>query len=195
MILGDNLGLEEATNIALNALVGRFSYRSRCITPLYSWVKTHWLPIFGYVPMVFYLPWGWFGFNFHSPEDAAKILEGPWPHDGGSIMLKCWRLSFDPAQDYFQFRHLWVLLPGLPLNFWTLKVLMVIGNSIGHFIGVYEQALGALDRKLGQVLVEVDIHSGLLETLDIQWRDRCFHRGWITWVYHFVAHCVERLDT
>jgi hypothetical protein len=88
MILGDDLGLEEATNLALNALVGRFSYRRRCITPLFSWVKTHWFPILGYVPEVFYLPRGWFGFNFHSSEDAAKILEGLWPYDGGSIMLK-----------------------------------------------------------------------------------------------------------
>jgi hypothetical protein len=45
---------------------------------------------------------------------------------------------------------MWVLLPGLPLNFWSLKALMAIGNSIGRFIGVDEQALGAPDRKLGQ---------------------------------------------
>jgi hypothetical protein len=42
---------------------------------------------------------------------------------------------------------------------------------------VDEQALGTPDRKLGWVLVEVDIHSGLLETLEIQWRDQLFsHR-------------------
>jgi hypothetical protein len=39
---------------------------------------------------------------------------------------------------------------------------------------VDEQALGAPDRKLGWVLVEVDLHSGLLETLEIQWRDQLF---------------------
>jgi hypothetical protein len=55
MVLGDDLGLEEATNLALNALVGRFSYRRHCTTPLYNWVKTHWFPILGYVPVVFYL--------------------------------------------------------------------------------------------------------------------------------------------
>jgi hypothetical protein len=37
------------------------------------------------------------------------------------MMLKWWRISFDPAQDYFQYRHLWVLLPGLPLNFWNVE--------------------------------------------------------------------------
>jgi hypothetical protein len=44
---------------------------------------------------------------------------------------------------------------------------MAIGNSIGRFISVNEQALGSSDRKMGRILVEVDIHSGLLETLDI----------------------------
>jgi hypothetical protein len=32
--------------------------------------------------------------------------------------------------------------------------------------------LCAPDRKLARVLVEVDIHNGLLETLEIQWRDQ-----------------------
>jgi hypothetical protein len=51
---------------------------------------------------------------------------------------------------------------------------MAIGNTLGRFIGVDEQALGAPDRKLGRVLVEVDVHSSLLETLEIQWRDQLF---------------------
>jgi hypothetical protein len=76
-------------------------------------------------------------------------------------------ISFDPTQDYFQFRHLWVLLPGLPLNFWNVNDLTSIDNALGRFIKVDEQTLCALDRKLGKILVEVDIHSILLETLDI----------------------------
>jgi hypothetical protein len=51
---------------------------------------------------------------------------------------------------------------------------MAIGNSIGRFISVDEQALGAPCRKLGKILVEVDVHSGLLETLEIQWRDQYY---------------------
>jgi hypothetical protein len=82
MILGDDLGLEEATTLALNALVERFSYHRRCTTPLFTWVKTHWLPILGYVPEVFYLLRGWFGFKFISPVDAAKILDRLWSFDG-----------------------------------------------------------------------------------------------------------------
>lgn len=88
MTLGDDLGLEEATHLALNALVGRYSYRRRCSTPLYTRVKSHWLPVVGYIPEVYYLPRGWFVFIFHSPKDVDKILTGLWPFDGGRIMLK-----------------------------------------------------------------------------------------------------------
>lgn len=85
-------------------------------------------------------------------------------------MLKRWRFSFDPVNDYFQYRHLWVLVPGLPLNLWNEKALTAIGNALGRFIKVDEHALSAPERRMGKILVAVDIHSGLLETIDIQWR-------------------------
>jgi hypothetical protein len=46
---------------------------------------------------------------------------------------------------------------------------MAIGNTLGRFICVDEQSSCSPNRKLGRILVEIDIHSGLLETLDIQW--------------------------
>jgi hypothetical protein len=60
-------------------------------------------------------------------------------------MLKRWRISFDPAQEYFHFRHLWILLPGLPLNLWNKSALMAIGNALGCFICVDDNALCALE--------------------------------------------------
>jgi len=85
-------------------------------------------------------------------------------------MLKCWRDNFDPTQDYFHFRHLWVLLPGLPMHLWNVKSLEAIGNVLGRFIKVYEHELLASDKRMCKVLVELDIHSGLLESLEIVWR-------------------------
>jgi hypothetical protein len=82
-------------------------------------------------------------------------------------MLKRWRVSFDPSQDYFRLRHLWVLLPGLPLHLWNKKALMAIGNSLGCFISVDSKTLTGPDKKLARILVEIDIHEGFLETLDI----------------------------
>jgi hypothetical protein len=89
-------------------------------------------------------------------------------------MVKRWRVSFDPAQDYFRFRHFWVLLSGLPLHFWHAKALEAIGNSLGKFISADLGALKANDKRICKVLVEIDIHSGLLETLEISWRGHHF---------------------
>jgi hypothetical protein len=55
---------------------------------------------------------------------------------------------------------------------------------------VDEQALGAPDRKMGRILVEVDIHSGLLETLEIQWRDQLYTQRLDYMGLPFAALCV-----
>jgi len=84
------------------------------------------------------------------------------------MMLKRWHLSFDLVIECFNFIHLWVILPGLPLQMWNSKYPEAIGNSIGHFIKFDEGALRSLDKIMAKVLVEVDIHLGLLEVLEIK---------------------------
>jgi hypothetical protein len=85
-------------------------------------------------------------------------------------MLKRWRLAFNPDTEYFQLRHLWVLLPGLPLHLWNEEALTAIGNSLGTFIALDTQLLNGSLRKMGRVLVEIDITTNLPETLEIVWR-------------------------
>jgi hypothetical protein len=58
---------------------------------------------------------GWMGFIFKSLEDSTLILNKFWSYGGGSLMLKRWRVGFNPETEYFSFRHLWILLSGLPL--------------------------------------------------------------------------------
>jgi len=41
---------------------------------------------------------------------------------------------------------------------------------LGRFISVDPKTLAGPDNKLARILVELDIHEGLLETLDIDWR-------------------------
>jgi hypothetical protein len=80
--------------------------------------------------------------------------------------------SLRPDDKYFQHRHLWVLLPGLPLQLWNEGALAAIGNSLGTFITVDRLTLSAPNRKMGKILVEMDIHGGLPELLEIEWRGR-----------------------
>jgi hypothetical protein len=87
--------------------------------------------------------------------------------DGGSLMLKRWRVHFNPNTKYFSFLHIWVLLPGLLLQLWNSRALEEIGNVLVCFIKVDEYALRSTDKRMAKVLVEVDINVGLLESLEI----------------------------
>jgi hypothetical protein len=51
-------------------------------------------------------------------------------------MLKRWRVAFNPTTEHFQLRHLWVLLPGLPLHLWNEGALRAIGDTLGKFISL-----------------------------------------------------------
>jgi hypothetical protein len=45
-----------------------------------------------------------------------------------------------------------------------------------------------------KVLVEVDIHTGLLETLEIEWRGHLFVQRLDYWAYLFVVRSVDEPD-
>jgi hypothetical protein len=176
-----DVGLTEACNLALCALVGRLSYKDKSNQSLEDWIAASWQPLLGYLPRVLFLQHGWFGFIFRSPEDTVQILDKFWAIGGGSLMLKRWRLSFNPSTEYFSYRHIWVLLPGLPLQFWNLQALELIGSSLGRFLTVDQASLAKSDRKMAKILVELDVHAGLPDILNIDWRGHLIAQKSTTW--------------
>jgi hypothetical protein len=130
------------------------------------------VPLLGYAPETIFLKGGWLGFHCRNPEDATLLLSSFWVYDGSSLMLKRWRLAFNPETDFFQLRHLWVLLPGLPLHLWNEEAFKAIGNALGKFISLDPRSMDSPLRKVGKVLVELDTSTGLPETLEISWRGR-----------------------
>jgi hypothetical protein len=157
-------------NSLLCALVGRFAYKSKCSLSFPDWMKEVWFPLIGYVPTYLTLPSGWFGLIFKILEDVEIILNRFWDYKGGSLMLKRWRTWFDPATEYFSFRHVWVLLPGFPLNLWNKTALMAIGNLLGRFLKIDEACLLSSDKRMARVLVELDLHAGLMDSIELEWR-------------------------
>ena len=119
LILGMDIGLSEACNLALCALVGRLAYKEKCKQKVEDWVATCWKPLLGYLPKIHLLQHGWLGFIFKTPEDSALIQGRFWAFGGGSLMLKRWRLGFNPSSEFFDHMHIWVLPPGLPLQLWN----------------------------------------------------------------------------
>jgi hypothetical protein len=155
---------------SLCVLVGRLSYPYLANRPISDWVLLNWVPILGYAPEMLHLTKGWMGFIFQSLEDASLLLNIFWMLGRSSLMLKRWRVAFDPITEHFQHRHLWVLLPRLPIHFWTEGAMKAIGNALGRFISLDNSSLQNSSRKLGRILVEIDIHEGLPKILDIEWR-------------------------
>jgi hypothetical protein len=170
MVLGADVGLQETCRLAMCGLVGRLSYAYLSDCSVSAWMQKTWKPILGYLPEIHYLMKGWIGFICRTPEDATLLLDRFWLLGGSTLMLKRWRVAFDPTTDYFQRRHLWVLLPALPLHLWNEGALKAIGNALGHCITLDFSSLAAPARKMGRIMVEIDIHEGLPEVLDIEWR-------------------------
>jgi hypothetical protein len=170
MVLGADIGLEDTCRLALCGLVGRFSYHRMSDEKLSAWLEKIWCPVIGYVPELFMLSKGWIGFLCRNPEDATLLLNSYWVDGTSSLMLKRWRLAFNPETDFFPHRHIWVFLPGLPWFLWNVGALKAIGNSLGKFIMTDEGNLSASARKVGKVMVEIDVQHGLPATLEIEWR-------------------------
>jgi hypothetical protein len=42
------------------------------------------------------------------------------------------------------------------------------------FLFVEDSVLKGVDRRMGKILVELDVHNGLLEALDIEWRGNIY---------------------
>jgi hypothetical protein len=116
MALGSDVGLPESCNLALCGLVGRLSYNYLCKVSILDWVDLSWKPLLGYAPEVIFLTKGWMGFLCKSPENVNVLLSHKWIITGSNLMIKRWCLAFNPESEYFHFRHLWILLPGLPLQ-------------------------------------------------------------------------------
>ena len=94
-------------------------------------------------------------------------------------------MDFNPLVQNIYKRHLWVLLLRMPFQFWLEELLMKIANHIGNFIVVDKAALWSEDRRMAQVMVELDILEGLLESFLINWGDISFEQRLDYRVSHF----------
>jgi hypothetical protein len=57
---------------------------------------------------------------------------------------------------------------------WNRKAMEAVGNSIGNLLKIEEEDLHSTNKKMEKILVEIDIHGGLLDVLEIEWRGLLF---------------------
>ena len=95
------------------------------------------------------------------------IKEGHW-------VLWCWLVHFDLYTKNLDKRHLWLLLPVLPLQFWTRDILVNLVNHVGKLIFINPSMLWEGERTLEKVLVEFKMGDGLPDGVNIIWGGKSF---------------------
>lgn len=99
---------------------------------------------------------------------SSAVLSKLWHIELAPVLLKRWSPVFDPELEHLGAGPIWVRLPGLPLHFWSEDVFKHIGNALGTYLD-YDKSNMAMAR----ILVDLDKHKGLVENLQIQWRNTC----------------------
>lgn len=171
--VGWDLGFTELVELNMTSLVGKFSY-AMPRRDIVKWVTRSWAPILDYTPWISILAKGWFGFKFREEAHALLILEKLWLKGSGSLMLQRWYTDFDPRHARIEIRHLWVLLPDFPLALWNREAFELVGNRLGCFLHLGVDMQKRVEKRIGRILVEVDVSLGLIDELHIEWQGRQF---------------------
>jgi len=81
-------------------------------------------------------------------------LDSPWILGQGSLVLNRWTSGFDSEKEPFYQRHLWLMLPGLPIQLWTKEILQKVAKMIGKYIFLDDGMFFVRDKRIAYVLVE-----------------------------------------
>ena len=72
-----------------------------------------------------------------------------------------------PVTEPIRKRHLWLLMPGFPIQWWKREIIVMIANTVGRFLFLDDKTLVTGDKKMVAVLVELNVNIGLPEEIEI----------------------------
>eukprot|EP01018_Ginkgo_biloba_P039380 Gb_12932 [translate_table: standard] len=96
------------------------------------------------------------------------LLGGSWKWDSTPLWLNRWSPFFDARKERMDLMPVWVKLPGLPLEFWSLEVFKAIGNVLGHFVEADMSFITSGLMVTTHILVQMDLREGLAESLELK---------------------------
>lgn len=116
------------------ALVGRWHFLEMDDVVMRKWLEKRWIPLIDYTPIISILMKEWYCFHFMKACDLEIVLKGPWVYKRSLLVLYRWYIGFHLLKNTPSNSLIWVKLPNLPLEMWSLETLAEIGNSIGRFV-------------------------------------------------------------
>ncbi|XP_028770189.1 uncharacterized protein LOC114727667 [Neltuma alba] len=107
---------------------------------------------------------GYYIVSFTSREDKDYAFqEGPWMIEDHYLIVQRWRPNFNPWKVDVQRKiAAWVRIPDLPMEFYNVESLGIIGNMIGKTIKV-DRSTSIYDKGgFARICVEIDLQQPLL---------------------------------
>ncbi|XP_019242636.1 PREDICTED: uncharacterized protein LOC109222774 [Nicotiana attenuata] len=120
-------------------------------------------------PQIYYHNEDYFIIRFSSIEERDQILySGPHTINNRPIIMKAWSEEFNLHDEVLKTIPLWVKLPNLPVNWWSMTTLSKIGSALGNPIYADECTTGAVRISYARLLVEMDVTKPLPRQVKLQ---------------------------
>ncbi|KAL2481952.1 Uncharacterized protein Adt_21375 [Abeliophyllum distichum] len=112
---------------------------------------------------------GWLVFKFEDDTSRQKVLNGgPYFVFGRPLLLKVMPDCFEFDDEEICKMPVWVMLPGLPLNYWNPKALGMIASKIGKPLSMDNLTYTRGRLSYARILVEVDASEELVRSVTIR---------------------------
>jgi hypothetical protein len=97
------------------------------------------------------------------------VLGKNWSVNFSPLLLKPWSPLFNASREKLDKIPVWVRLPSLPLQFWSLDYFKAIRNFLGDFLEADLSFEETKQRKIARILVNLNVREGLGEEIDLSW--------------------------
>jgi len=177
-------GVMEETEVTL---VRRAKVKKYSINYITKWISKAWKEAPNHQFELTTLARGWFMTKFGKGETLEWVLRHNYCFCRERILFKNWNPLFDAQTEKVGEILVWVRLPGLPPQFWTVEVFRAIRNTLCIFLEKDMSFLETRDKRLARILVRLDPREGMVEEIHLKYKELTFTQ--IMDYEHLPFHC------
>ena len=111
--------------------------------------------------------------RFALKEDCEAVLRnGPWFIGGNFLSIRPWVPDFNPSEASIASVAVWVRLTELPIEYYNVEALQIIGNAIGRVLRIDTHTANESRGRFARLCIQVDIEKPLITALLIGGREK-----------------------
>jgi len=91
--------------------------------------------------------------------------------------MRPWKANFAPEKETFTSVPVWIHLFSLPIDYWGLASLKLIGDKLGTFIKASEATMQRRYTSCARICIEMDVSGALHDRLWLEFRDEDYFQA------------------